>query len=240
MNLFRKIRKPRFILGYSIAIASFFLAHTTKQSLIIGAVIVLLGESIRLWANGYVGHRKVNQTQGSGPTIGQLITAGPYAFVRHPLYFGTLIIGAGFCVIVGSPWLALVTFIFFIAVYHHKMAEEEETIRHEWGETFDRYQRAVPQWFPTGRRYAQRHGEWSWAGIRASQEFKTLTWVIVVVILLFFRLELLQEREPLLAGQPLLRLALLGLVTVLVLIDGIPKLRKWSGAARSKATGAAG
>ena len=89
MHLFRKLRKPRFLLVYLLAAWIFLVAYTTKLSLRVGIVFVLFGELMRLWANGYVGHRKVNWTnheQGQ-PKIGHLVTAGPYALIRHPLYF---------------------------------------------------------------------------------------------------------------------------------------------------------
>ncbi len=235
MSLFRKLRKPCFLLVYPIAVTLFLVARTTKRSLHVGVLIVLIGESIRLWANGYVGHRKVNQTSPGQrqAKVGHLITAGPYAFVRHPLYLGTMVIGAGLCVIMGNLWLALVALAVFIVVYQRKMSEEEATIRHEWGEAFEDYRRAVPQWLPSGRRYPRRDGQWSWRGIRASKELKTLAWVVVVLILLSFRLELLQEHERLLERHQTQRILLLALLAVLVVGDGVFALRQWR-AARSK------
>ena len=84
---------------------------------------------------------------------------------------------------------------------------------------FERYQRAVPRWFPTGRRYAQRHGVWSWRGILASRELKTLAWVIILLIALYFREEWLQ-REVLFSGaHGTRRILLLALMVGLVLSD---------------------
>jgi len=49
-----------------------------------------LGMTIRLWASGFIVKDK------------QLATSGPYAFVRHPLYVGNLLIGLGFGLASGS------------------------------------------------------------------------------------------------------------------------------------------
>jgi|GEM_PF-336534 len=208
---------------YPLSAWLFFTAHTTPASFRLGMAIVLLGELVRIWANGYVGHMKVNQTNQGQAKIGHLITGGPYAFIRHPLYFGTLLIGLGMLVIAGNPWLALLTPAVFFMIYRHKMREEERTLRNEWPGEFDAYQRAVPRWWPTWRRYAG-YGQWSWKGILASKEIKTFAWVGVALILLFFREELFQERESLLGDHAVEHLWLIGLLIALVVCDGIMEL----------------
>ena len=228
MDLFRKLRKPRFLLVYPLAAWIFVFAHTTKLSFCIGMVFVLFGELIRLWANGYVGHAKVNWTdheQGQ-PKIGCLITAGPYAFIRHPLYFGSLLIGFGILVIAGNPWLMLMAPMVFILIYRRKMVEEEETLRHEWSQEVEPYQRMVPRWLPTGWRYPHRSGHWSWQGILASKEPKTSAWVGILLILLFFRMELIQNRHRLLQPHGSEHVCLLGLLVVLIVVDGIFELAR--------------
>jgi len=187
---------------------------------------VLFGELIRLWANGYVGHMKVNWTEHERgqPKIGRLITAGPYAFIRHPLYFGSLLIGLGVLVIAGNGWLALVAPVLLVMVYRRKVIEEEEALHHERLQEFEPYQRAVPRWLPTWRRYPQRHGQWSWQGILASKELKTLAWVVILLVLLFFRTELIQRHQSLLQKHQIERLFLLGTLIVLMLGDGFVEL----------------
>ena len=215
----KRLKKARFILVYPIIIGLFLTARTTKWSLVIGIVVVALGEALRLWANSYVGHQKVNQTQRGNEKIGQLITAGPYAYVRHPLYLGTFLLGLGFCIIVENRWLGLLALLFFLVVYQRKMREEDAVILNEWGETFARYRKAVLAWIPTGRRYAERQGKSSWAGIVASKELKTLAWVIVVVILFYFREELIQRHQSFQARHPLKHFILLGVAVALALGD---------------------
>ncbi len=79
------------MLVYPLGAGFFLFGHVTEGTLRTGIALIVAGEAIRCWANGYVGQSKVNQG-GSG----RLITAGPYAFVRHPLYLGTFLIGSGF------------------------------------------------------------------------------------------------------------------------------------------------
>ena len=94
-----RLRKARFLFVYPLAGWLFWTARTSEASLRLGVALALSGEALRLWANGYVGHRKVNATARGpqDPKIGRLITAGPYAFVRNPLYVGSFLIGLGVC-----------------------------------------------------------------------------------------------------------------------------------------------
>ena len=227
VSLFRKFRKPRFAVVYALAALVICYAHTTALTFQIGIMVAALGEVVRLWANGYVGHVKVNRTDASSgaPKIGRLITAGPYAFVRHPLYLGTLLIAAGTFIIVGNWWLGLIAPACLVTIYRRKMAEEEARIHSEWGEAYTRYHASVSRWLPLRRRYARAEGQWSWQGIVASKEYKTLVWVIALLILLYLREEYWQEHD-FLAQRRWHDVVLIGIAVVLILADGVSELLK--------------
>lgn len=222
----KRFTKPRFLVVYPVVGVLFWTAHITERSLQLGAALVAAGETLRLWANGYVGHVKVNWTQRwrGDAKIGRLITAGPYAFVRHPLYLGTLLIGAGFCMIAGYVWASLLVVGCFALTYRAKMAKEERLLSEECGAAYHRYQDAVPRLLPTWRRYAHREGQWSWQGITASKEWKTAIWVAVFIILFYFWEESIQEREWLFEERRVFRLWLLGALLGLILCDGLLEL----------------
>ena len=221
-----KLRKARFFWVYPLAIWLFATASTSELSLRLGSALVLLGEALRLWANSYVGHVKVNFTQHwrNDPKHGRPVTAGPYAYVRHPLYVGTFLIGAGFCVAVRSIPLTLAALAFFLLVYRKKARREEQIILGEWGSDYVAYQQSVGRWFPRFRHYTPRHGRWSWRGIRASKELKTLVWVIVALLAVYFREEWLQEHSLFVGKDWLKHVVLASLLVVLVASDGIAEL----------------
>src|ERR1700684_2751844 len=94
----RRIRVP---LGFLFAVIYFWLARPTWRSLLLGAVIVLPGLFIRALASGHV---RKNES---------LATSGPYAYTRNPLYFGSLLMGLGFCVAACSWWAGLALIVMF-------------------------------------------------------------------------------------------------------------------------------
>src|SRR6185436_16068167 len=57
----------------------------------VGLVVAGLGVAVRSWAAGYLIKSKA------------LITGGPYAYVRNPLYLGRVLIGTGMCIATRLP-----------------------------------------------------------------------------------------------------------------------------------------
>ena len=220
-------RKLRFALVYPLAVCLLAVAHTTEQRMRLGIGVAVLGELLRLWAAGYVGHVKVNWTQRwrGDRKIGSLVTAGPYAYVRHPLYVGTFLIGIGVCLIASNAWVAAAALGVFVAVYRRKMAQEERLMGQELGAPYLAYHAAVPRWLPVRGRYRARHGRWSWQGIIASKEWKTLIWVLVVIMALYLREEFIEEREFFPPDKWVKQAAMLAAGFLLILTDGAIELR---------------
>ena len=232
-----KLTKPRFLLVYLLAPLIFLFAQTSENRLRLGAAFVLLGECIRLLANGYVGHMKVNWTQKwrGDRKVGQLMTGGPYTQIRHPLYFGSFFIGVGVAVIVGRPAFALAGLVLLFLVYRRKMLQEEAILLDEWPEEYARYQRAVPRYFPTWRSYPHPLSQWSWAGVMASKEWKTLIWALVCLLAFYLREEFVQEHELFGPRNLVKHAVVLFLFIALMACDGIAEL-----VARSRRRASAG
>lgn len=128
----QRIRVP---LGFAFAIFYVWLASPTWLSIIVGIIIAIPGIVLRALASGHV---KKNQ---------ELTTTGPYAYVRNPLYVGSLIMVLGFAVAARSPWILLVMVGMFLAIYLPVIRHEEAYLR-EVFPNFDDYARNVPRLFP--------------------------------------------------------------------------------------------
>ena len=66
---------------------------------------------------------KIQKSRGQA-----VITTGPYAIIRHPLYFGTLFYIAGTSLVLGS-WWGLVTVPILALLFGIRIGVEEQTLR---------------------------------------------------------------------------------------------------------------
>jgi protein-S-isoprenylcysteine O-methyltransferase Ste14 len=136
MNSWSKIaRRIRVPLGFAFAVVYLWRAQPTWQSLLEGAVFIVLGLGLRAVASG---HLRMNA---------EVTSSGPYAYVRNPLYLGSLMVAAGFAVAARDVWLAIAMLVFFLAVYLPVIFAEEEWLRANFP-AFEDYARDVPRLWP--------------------------------------------------------------------------------------------
>lgn len=81
---------------------------------------------------------------------GALVTAGPYAVVRHPMYVGWALIHLGVALAAGSGWVVM-TLPAAAASVHRDVRREERELAGAVGADFDRYRAAVPRYLPRRR-----------------------------------------------------------------------------------------
>lgn len=116
-------------------------------SWIIGSIILLLGESIRVWGVAHAGSLTRTTTSVKA---NNLVVTGPFSYVRNPLYIGNILIYLGFGIISLAlfPYLQLVALIWFIFQYHLIISIEEEFLESKFGHTYLNYKNSVPRIFP--------------------------------------------------------------------------------------------
>jgi protein-S-isoprenylcysteine O-methyltransferase Ste14 len=138
-----------------------------------GIPLVIAGEALRTWAAGHLLKDE------------ELTVAGPYAYVRNPLYLGSLLSAIGFLVIMGDWWLAAAFAAAALAIYLPTVRQEEDYLSRMHGETYARYRRAVPGIVPrlrparfdgTGMRRSRFEWRWVWL----NKEHRT--WVALAVV----------------------------------------------------------
>jgi protein-S-isoprenylcysteine O-methyltransferase Ste14 len=140
-----------------------------------GALIVLLGEALRVWAAGHL----VKSLE--------LIDSGPYAFTQNPLYLGRLLILTGFCVMAKSRWylnwiaLALGYAVFFGYYIPRKLRVEGARLQKMHGASFSRYNSAVPILLPSLHPYPGRGLPWALGKAVRNQEYLVLSGVLLVL-----------------------------------------------------------
>lgn len=109
-----------------------------------GISCLMAGELLRIWAVSHAG----KWTRSRHLKAPRLVTSGPYAYSRHPIYLGNFLIGLGMVVL--SEALAFIPafLILFAFQYHIIISEEERFLRERFSEEFDRYRAQVPKYFP--------------------------------------------------------------------------------------------
>ena len=133
-------------------------AHPTATNWIAGAVLIALGEWIRLAgvaAAGTVTRRRSRDVQ-------RLVTYGIFQLVRNPLYVGNFLIWMGFVVISGVMWFLPVAILLFAIEYTLIVAYEEGVLESIFGQEYLDYKKSTPRWFPRPPAEPER-GPHDWA-----------------------------------------------------------------------------
>ena len=115
----------------------------------LGLVLVWVGMLMREWAVLSLG-RAFTVVVETSP--GQsLVTSGPYRWVRHPSYTGSILTLGGFGLAAGS-WLgaSLAAAIMF-AGYSYRVYVEEQALQESFGEPYRAYKRHTGRFFPRVR-----------------------------------------------------------------------------------------
>mgnify|MGYP001161235650 FL=1 len=110
---------------------------------IIGFVLVTLGGFGRLWASLYV----------EGFKTKKLITEGPYSMVRNPLYFFTVVILLGFCLVVKSIPIALALLTAFTVLHIPAIIKEERKLLAQHDSSYKEYYESTPRLIPNIFKY---------------------------------------------------------------------------------------
>ncbi|MFB3882960.1 MAG: isoprenylcysteine carboxylmethyltransferase family protein [Armatimonadota bacterium] len=148
------IRRLRRIYAHlPLGILALIVARTTPSTTLLGLIPVALGLLLRIWASGFL-------EKG-----GELCTDGPYRYLRHPLYLGSLLAAVGFCIMVNVIWGWLIILPLFALIYALQVVDEERHLREAYGAAHEQYARRVPALLPLLGRVGAAQGR-RWSGHR--------------------------------------------------------------------------
>ncbi len=157
------------------------LAHPNPYSVIVGAILLTIGEAMRIWAAGHL-QRNV-----------EITTSGPYAYLRDPLYFGRLFLILGFCIMGWGYDLILLIVglgIFFFQYMPRKYRKEMARLERLFGEKYTMYAQQTRSLIPRFKPFpgAQRRS-WNFRLFwKVNREQYLLTGVIVLALILISKL----------------------------------------------------
>jgi len=108
----------------------------------VGFIIVLSGQYLRISARGYKSKKHIHKDT--------LITSGPYALVRNPMYLGSFLIGLGMVILLFRLWVIPVYTTMFSLWYGHQIYDEQQRLKEKFGQEYIDYCKQTPCFFPIG------------------------------------------------------------------------------------------
>lgn len=112
--------------------------------LVAGALAAGLGAWLRVWGASYLGYTTVHHRALQSSAV---VADGPYRFLRNPLYVGGWFMVLALCLLMpaaGAPFSLVLMSVFFLRL----TLAEEAFLTTRQGETYLRYQAAVPRFIP--------------------------------------------------------------------------------------------
>ncbi len=190
MDFRQKLFEYRSYIPIPFLVIMVFYAEPTAKTLVFGFFMVMIGELLRLWGVAIAG----SETRTSGPVGGTfLITTGPFAYVRNPLYLGNMLIYAGIGMMSNAlfPWLMIAALAYFFIQYSLIVTLEEEHLAGAFGEEYQRYRASVPRFIPKLVKYPPGNNEqpeldWK-RGLQSERRtLQAITGLVVVLIVISF------------------------------------------------------
>ncbi|HZI94353.1 MAG TPA: isoprenylcysteine carboxylmethyltransferase family protein [Patescibacteria group bacterium] len=159
-------------------------AATNRALDLTAFVLVLLGGGIRSWAMGYHFWRRPEGRRAERA----LVTAGPYALVRNPLYLGTLLISAGVALMSGSTIIIVTYLLVFWLGYYAIIMWEEQRLDSQFGDRYRDYFDSVPRLVPMLRRWGRREGKFSLPTMmRCMEPAKTAAFLLALCLMAWLK-----------------------------------------------------
>jgi protein-S-isoprenylcysteine O-methyltransferase Ste14 len=106
----------------------------------IGAALTFLGLLFTVWARIYLGRNWSGVAAVKADH--ELITGGPYRWVRHPIYSGLALAFVGMA-IAGGEWRGILSIALALIAIVQRIFVEERFMREQFGVVYDAYARHV-------------------------------------------------------------------------------------------------
>lgn len=159
--------RRRVPIGFVCAIAAYWLATPSLTSIAIGLIVALPGEALRIWAAGHLEKGR------------EITRSGPYRFVRHPLYLGSAVLGAGFVVAAWNWRVALLVGGYLAVALVAAIRAEESALDARFDGAYSAYR--AGQATPVDRPFSR-------ARVLANREHRAMAGFVAGFLLLMIRM----------------------------------------------------
>jgi len=161
-----------------IAVPFFWRGAMAPSGFVFGALFVALGESLRMWGVAAAGAA----TRRRSRDVTRLVTYGPFAWMRNPLYFGNFFIWSGFTIVAGLNWFLPIAVVVFAIEYTPIVRFEEAVLETTFGDEYLRYKALTPRWIPVAPAGGPR-GPLCWRTAWTSERSTLLQFAVLTTVL---------------------------------------------------------
>lgn len=141
-----------------------------------GVALVVCGEIVRFWAAGYISKDA------------EIATGGPYAYVRNPLYFGSMLLAIGYGLVSGlGPWGVAIMLALYLLFHLAAIFYEEAFLKGKFGQTYLDYYNRVPRLVPSPLPRTTGSGHYEWKQALYNREHTSALFAFIFVALLSLR-----------------------------------------------------
>ena len=113
---------------------------------IVGVVLCVAGMAFLVWARQHLG-RNWSQTVSTKKGH-ELVTSGPYRYVRHPMYTGGLIACIGSAIAAGGAWIFLL--VVLGAIFLWRVGAEDKLMEQQFPNEYPDYEKRTKALIPCG------------------------------------------------------------------------------------------
>jgi protein-S-isoprenylcysteine O-methyltransferase Ste14 len=136
----------RYVVVFLLYAALFFLPYTDRRGIGLindehmirwaGLICFAFGIVVVFWSGIALG--RLYSAEVTLQKNHQLITSGPYRYIRHPRYLGGIVYAMGLSLLFRS-WIGLVGVILALGVFMLRIRDEEALMQAEFGQAWESY-----------------------------------------------------------------------------------------------------
>lgn len=169
-----------------VPVALLLVARARKRPLgwLLGLPLVAVGELLRLAAIRHIGPT----TRTREICADRLVTSGPYAWVRHPLYLANALKVAGMLLCAGDLPVGILATVFYIVEFSTMIPYEEAFLKDKFPESFESWAARTPAFIPRRPEESDETAEpvakWAWSEAFRSERRTFLSTGLILLVLL--------------------------------------------------------
>ncbi|MBX7185354.1 MAG: isoprenylcysteine carboxylmethyltransferase family protein [Vicinamibacteria bacterium] len=163
--------------GYTAGALALFFAEPTRDSLLAGGVVAVLGELLRIWASGHI--EKTHR----------LATGGPYAHTRNPLYVGSVLMALGLLIAARHPISVAAGLAYLVVFYPFIIREEAKFLKGKFPDPYHDWALQVPLFFPRLTPAGPRESKFQMGRLLANHEWRSVLGLVLLGAFMVWRLK---------------------------------------------------